>query len=113
MVLVGMVAVGTGMLISSIATSFTMALSVANPLCTVLMLYGGFLILDKDIPPYFRMFQYASGWYYSLAINMNVIYEGVNSSCPFPQLNNATLLKIEDEMVKEEGSRNEETVRIK
>ena len=98
-ILTALVAVGVGMFISAIASSFTIALSVANPLNTLLMLYAGFLILNRDIPVYFRPFQYISGWYYSLAINMNLIYDNVKAPCPFPEVSDVTLKKVEDEML--------------
>ena len=101
MLLVSLVAIGVGMLISSVASTFSMALSLANPVQTVLMLYAGFLILDSEIPDVFRVFQYLSSWYYSLNVNMNLIYEDVGKVCPFPEPSDATMKELEEEMLKD------------
>lgn len=60
-----------------------MALSVANPFMTVLMLYSGFLILKDEINPPFHMFQYMSPWFYSFAGNMKNMFEGIGKQCEF------------------------------
>jgi len=107
MLLVSLVAIAVGMLISSVASTFSMALSLANPIQTVLMLYAGFLIQASQIPDYFKVFEYISSWYYSLNINMNLIYEDVGAACPVPPLDNKTLDKLEVEMLKTPIDRDE------
>merc|ERR1719309_1198464 len=86
-----LVGISVGMLISSIATSFSMAFSLANAFQTVLMLYSEFLILDGDIPDAARIFQYLSSWYYTLNVNMHLLYENVPAPCERPAFSDTTL----------------------
>ena len=85
--LVALVAIGVGMFISAVSNSYSMALSLSNVFQTVLMLYAGFLILDTEIPDPFRVFQYISSWYFSLDIQMHLIYEDFNKTCSVPAFN--------------------------
>ena len=100
MILVALVAIGVGMLISSVATTFSMALSLSNPFQTVLMLYAGFLILDSRIPDPFRIFQYTSAWFYSLNINMNLVYADFETPCKEPEFHSETLDDLSEAMIK-------------
>ena len=100
MLLHSLVGIAVGMLISSIATSFSMAFSLANAFQTVLMLYSGFLILDGEIPDACRIFQYLSSWYYTLNVNMHLVYEDVPPPCERPPFDHATLEKLEKELFR-------------
>jgi len=89
--LVALVAIGVGMFISAASNSYSEALSLSNAFQTVLMLYAGFLILDTEIPYALRVFQYISSWYYSLDIQMHLIYENVTKPCSVPAFKQKTV----------------------
>jgi len=82
-VVIMLVGNGLGMMISSIASSYMLAVSASNPINAVALLFGGFLIPSSQIPDVFKIFQYLSPWFYSIELNLNYIYRDMPAVCNF------------------------------
>jgi len=79
--MVALVSVSIGLFISANSSSFHIATSLATPMLTICMMFSGFLVIVDDIPPYFKMFQYISHFYYGMELAMVAIYQNKTAPC--------------------------------